>query len=214
MEDIIGIPKIERTKLSFERFVATGPAKRIAFVGTERALRDAESTFKRSSQSTLSLVPSVANFQQFQATISNLVPSFDALCFLRGGGDPASFVIWNDSRLISYLVELRLPFYTALGHSTDFTLADKYADESFVTPSDLGAAYSNALQARNQREVMQRDLDQARNERNELQLQKDSLSNSFSEIHGLHSARSKRTTTLLLVLLILLAAAVAALVFR
>ncbi len=59
------------------------------------------------------------------------------------------------------LLTLQKSFYTAIGHSTDFTLADKYSDESFVTPSDLGSIYSSALAARDKRENLERQLDTA-----------------------------------------------------
>ena len=74
------------------------------------------------------------------------------------------------------MLKTNKPFYTALGHSTDFTLADKYSDESFVTPSDLGYSYSAALTAREAREDLERQLltgaERQRTLRAELEAQK------------------------------------------
>jgi exodeoxyribonuclease VII large subunit len=61
------------------------------------------------------------------------------IAFVRGGSDPLSLQIWNDGALLRAFLAQPLPFYTALGHSQELLLADKYADESFATPSDLGA---------------------------------------------------------------------------
>jgi exodeoxyribonuclease VII large subunit len=61
------------------------------------------------------------------------------IAFVRGGSDPLTLQIWNDQALLRTFLEQPLPFYTALGHSQELLLADKYSDESFATPSDLGA---------------------------------------------------------------------------
>jgi exodeoxyribonuclease VII large subunit len=59
--------------------------------------------------------------------------------FVRGGSDPLTLQIWNDQALLRAFLAQPLPFYTALGHSQELLLADKYSDESFATPTDLGA---------------------------------------------------------------------------
>ena len=61
------------------------------------------------------------------------------IAFVRGGSDPLTLQIWNDQALLRAFLAQPLPFYTALGHSQELLLADKYSDESFTTPSDLGA---------------------------------------------------------------------------
>jgi exodeoxyribonuclease VII large subunit len=53
------------------------------------------------------------------------------IAFVRGGSDPL-------------FLDQPLPFYTALGHSQELLLADKYSDESFSTPTDLGAQAGRA----------------------------------------------------------------------
>lgn len=60
------------------------------------------------------------------------------VAFVRGGSDPLSLQIWNDQALLRAFLDQPLPFYTALGHSQELLLADKYSDESFATPTDLG----------------------------------------------------------------------------
>jgi exodeoxyribonuclease VII large subunit len=61
------------------------------------------------------------------------------IAFVRGGSDPLTLQIWNDQALLRAFLEQPLPLYTALGHSQELLMADKYSDESFSTPTDLGA---------------------------------------------------------------------------
>jgi exodeoxyribonuclease VII large subunit len=66
------------------------------------------------------------------------------IAFVRGGSDPLTLQIWNDQALLRAFLDQPLPFYTALGHSQELLLADKYSDESFSTPTDLGAQAGRA----------------------------------------------------------------------
>jgi exodeoxyribonuclease VII large subunit len=208
MKDIVATPKSDRPKLPLERFVTSGLPKRIVFIGTERALKDAESTFRRFSQADFPTVQTVATFERLQSVMLAAAQGFDGLCFLRGGGDSTSFAIWNDSRLISLLLGLRKPFYTAIGHATDVTLADKYADESFVTPSDLGSAYSAALVARNKRESLERSLDEAIGKQHDLQIDKDAQLKLLAERENLATNKAKRNMRIIFALLGLLILAI------
>lgn len=87
----------------------------MAFIGTARTLRDAESTFRKVSTAAFPNYPINACFDQLQRTILDIQGGFDALCLLPGGGDPSSFVLWNDTRLIALLLKTNKPFYTASG---------------------------------------------------------------------------------------------------
>ena len=65
----------------------------------------------------------------------------EGIAFLRGGGGGSSdetLRIWNSGETISELLALGIPIYSAIGHSHQLLLIDKYADESFVTPTDFG----------------------------------------------------------------------------
>lgn len=134
-------------KLSLERFLSKDAAKRLVLIGTKRAIEDVETTLRRGSKQSLGTRVSTTGLENLQAVIAEVAQKYDGLCFVRGGGDPHSFTTWNDSRLIAALINCGKPFYTALGHSNDLTLADKYADESFGTPSDLGSACTEAWRA-------------------------------------------------------------------
>ncbi len=102
------------------------------------------------------------------------------------------------------LLTLQKSFYTAIGHSTDFTLADKYSDESFVTPSDLGSIYSSALAARDKRENLERQLDTAIKRQGILQNEKDSQIKLAAEREQAPIAKAKRNLQIAIVLAVLL----------
>jgi len=65
------------------------------------------------------------------------------LAVIRGGGAGLD-VIAGSREVVAALLKKGLPFYTALGHDTDVSLADRSADQVFHTPSELGAAIARA----------------------------------------------------------------------
>jgi hypothetical protein len=75
-------------------------------------------------------------------------PDSTAFAILRGGGDARGLEIWNDPDVVEAMLRLHRPVYTALGHSTDIVLADRYADEAFDTPTGFGNAVGQILEER------------------------------------------------------------------
>lgn len=67
-----------------------------------------------------------------------------AIAIVRGGDDK-TMSVWDDAQVVAALLELNVPFYTALGHSHSVTLADRFADSSYHTPTALGRALSSVL---------------------------------------------------------------------
>jgi exonuclease VII large subunit len=64
---------------------------------------------------------------------------YDIIAIVRGGGDKASFEIFNDSELGNEATSLKQILVTALGHTaTEETLMDKVADKKFALPFDYG----------------------------------------------------------------------------
>lgn len=62
----------------------------------------------------------------------------DILMLARGGGDPNEIAVTaNSSSLVQTLIDTNLPFYSGVGHATDVTLVDKFADGCFHTPTAL-----------------------------------------------------------------------------
>lgn len=65
------------------------------------------------------------------------------LALARGGGAGLELIA-DSPRVVAALTAVGLPFYSAQGHGDDVFLIDKYADESFATPSVLGLAIARA----------------------------------------------------------------------
>ncbi len=80
------------------------------------------------------------------------------IAFVRGGSDPLTLQIWNDQALLRTLLDAPLPFYTALGHSQELLLADKYSDESFATPTDLGAQAGQILREQGEQQRLEQEV--------------------------------------------------------
>ncbi len=158
----------ERPKLPLARLIAKDPVKRIIFLGTELGIADAKHTLIGSPGAVPETKVVPMTVDALQKAVLEAAPSHSAICLLRGGGDPQLFQAFNDSRLIASLLACGVPFYTAVGHATDLTLADKYADESFVTPSALGSSYAEACKAQAASETLQRHARQLETEIQDL----------------------------------------------
>ena len=97
----------------------------------------------------------------------------DAICLVRGGGDPLEFAVWDEPKFVLGLMELGKPIFVAVGHANyEPTLADLRADESFGTPSAFGATYAVAWKwaegVRGESEASQRRLERVQQSNEEL----------------------------------------------
>ncbi len=166
----------ERAKLRLERFLSEGPVKRVLLIGTETAVQDcvAESTsapdaLDPGAEHSYKTRPvSATSLDTLLAVIAEESSKYEGLCLARGGGSQDSFSSWNDRRVIQALIDCGKPFYLAIGHASDLTLADRYADESFNTPTALGRAYKEAWNARIKAEQQKRRLDNLSRENSQL----------------------------------------------
>jgi len=66
------------------------------------------------------------------------IPELDLLVFARGGGSIEDLWAFNDEGLVRSIAACSTPTISAIGHQTDFTLADFVADLRAETPSAAG----------------------------------------------------------------------------
>jgi len=149
--DVSSSEKIEKgARVLLSQFLKQHPMNKLLIMGTNTALRDVGACFDIDT-GTANLLMEKIRVADRGSLIEDMNTALEkhepyAFAIVRGGDDP-SLNIWDDSKLVSEIVNFESPFYLALGHSHRVTLADKYADETFHTPSDFGASLSQQYTA-------------------------------------------------------------------
>jgi exodeoxyribonuclease VII large subunit len=132
-----------RGRVALRHLIAQHGLESLCLIGSETGLGDARAALLRHrADAPWREVPcKIADPEAIRARFAQACrdDAIAGVAFVRGGSDPLTLQIWNDQALLRALLEQPLPFYTALGHSQELLLADKYSDESFATPTDLGA---------------------------------------------------------------------------
>ncbi len=60
----------------------------------------------------------------------------DLIIIARGGGSIEDLMVFNDEKLIREIFTCNIPIISAIGHESDFTLADFVSDKRAATPSE------------------------------------------------------------------------------
>jgi exodeoxyribonuclease VII large subunit len=142
------IPVNPRSAEGLVNFLERRDPSTLGFIATDIGWRDVKSAAGSDEVGRCESV--LANFTsetEVVAAIKKLVgkSNVKGIVLARGGG-PRLDVIGNSDRVLIALIESNLPFYTALGHSNDQLLLDKYADQSFSFPGDFGHRLRRALE--------------------------------------------------------------------
>lgn len=152
-----------------EDYVVENGVSGFLLLGSETGIRDVLSSLGsgfRNSVASQSVRVSARDSLVADLTAA-ITPNTRAFAIVRGGDDN-TLSIWNDAALISHLLSFNLPFYLALGHSHMNTLADRFADEVFHTPSALGASLGSALRRASELASMKVELERLGHENKKL----------------------------------------------
>jgi hypothetical protein len=132
-----------RGRLPLKHLIAQQGLESLCLIGSETGLGDARAALLRHHAGApwREVACKVADPEAVRARFALACRdhAVAGIAFVRGGSDPLTLQVWNDQALLRAFLDQPLPFYTALGHSHELLLADKYSDESFATPSDFGA---------------------------------------------------------------------------
>lgn len=125
---------------------------------TGAAVRDIVRVIRRRNEAVSVLIAPArvqgegAAFEIAQAIrILSLRAEVDVIIVGRGGGSMEDLWCFNDERVARAIVKSRVPIISAIGHETDFTIADFVADLRASTPSaaaELVAAAHDEISAR------------------------------------------------------------------
>lgn len=117
----------------------------VATSSTGAAIKDIISVVKRRMPCTeIIIYPILVQGEQAPTDICRAVKYFntrddiDLIIVGRGGGSIEELWAFNDERVARAIYDSRLPVVSAVGHETDFTIADFVADLRAPTPSAAG----------------------------------------------------------------------------
>ncbi len=150
-------PEDRVAKIGIKKFLTEiGNIESIGIIGTQTALNDVRNTSTLNPHHfAFCEIVSMTDREKIIGSIRSRMPK---AVILTRGGDDDSISLWDKPEFIAELLNLNIPFYTALGHAHRLTLADHYADQSFLTPTDLGHLIKQTLSELDQAAKLQNDL--------------------------------------------------------
>lgn len=132
-----------QSKCSLKKYLQNNKLGGFGIIGSDTALTDIKSTMQIEPEELKFMrAASLVDIEKIISLTRELAPS--AILFTRGGDD-TTLSLWDQPEFIAQILDLKIPFYTALGHSHRLTLADHYADQAFLTPSDFGKSFYDII---------------------------------------------------------------------
>ena len=151
-----------RGRVPLKHLIAQHGLEGLCLIGSETGLGDARTALlrHRADAPWHELPCRIADPEAVRACFAEAGrdETVEGIAFVRGGSDPLTLQIWNDQAFLKTFLEAPLPFYTALGHSQELLLADKYSDESFSTPTDLGAQAGQIVRELGEQQRLEQEL--------------------------------------------------------
>lgn len=173
-----------QAKIRLDEFIGKHGLDALLIIGTPIAVKDIHSGILNSFQRDCQLNTQPGNFNSPAELLDTarkaLVNGCRGILFARGGNDTDTLQHWDNIAFINQLEELKCPIYTAIGHSNQLFLVEKYvSDDFFITPTAAGHAIGSALKDRNAKSQlfakltnMQKDLEASQSASSQLNVVK------------------------------------------
>lgn len=164
------VPLKKSRYVHLDNFLAEHSIESLMLFGTDTALTDALSHMDgRNAEMLTYRTIRVGKKEYVLDELKSEMPSnVKALAIVRGGDD-RTMQVWDDHEVVSALIKLGIPYYTALGHTHSTTLADRYADGTFHTPSALGMAINSSVNRTSRMNALVERCHQLENENSRLE---------------------------------------------
>jgi hypothetical protein len=119
-------------------------------IGTKRGLSDYKTSFLQENELLWNeeVINDITDLNKFTSDVEQAIEKHKpkAITILRGGSTAEKGMkIWNDAKVIDFLLKTECKIYSAIGHSDGFVILDKYADQHFSTPNDFGHIITNEI---------------------------------------------------------------------
>src|SRR3990167_2016672 len=142
--------RVNKIKISLAAFVrdATQNEGGLLVIGSERGLYDFRQVSNLQVDEASVKMTDVDKFlMDARKAVQKHQPK--AIAIVRGGSDTGKAMeMWNNARLIDWLLKTECLIYSAIGHADGYVFLDQYADQSFISPSDFGHCLKKAVEQR------------------------------------------------------------------